>query len=211
MKLKFYLRGLGIGIVVTAIIMSLAFSKKEEVMTDEQIKARALELGMTDDSGVLSDLSKETESDNVVEAVSENVISENTVSTNGVSANETEQSDKASENIISKNEVKKNEPVTEDPVIEEPIIDETLTNQNNENVNSLDETTESKIVTITIQSGDGSNTVAKRLEQAGLVKNAVVYDAYLCKNGYDKKLCVGAHEIPMGSSDEEIAKLLCKK
>ena len=71
--------------------------------------------------------------------------------------------------------------------------------------------TETKIVAITIQSGDGSNTVAKRLEQAGLVKNAVIYDAYLCKNGYDKKLCVGVHEIPMGSSDEEIAKLLCEK
>ena len=187
MKLKFYLRGLGIGIVVTAIIMSLAFSKKEEVMTDEQIKARAIELGMTDDSGVLSDLSKETESDNTLEDVSENVISENTLSNNSLSENETEQINTISKNTISKNEVKKNETVTEEKV------------------------TETKIVAITIQSGDGSNTVAKRLEQAGLVKNAVIYDAYLCKNGYDKKLCVGVHEIPMGSSDEEIAKLLCEK
>ncbi len=53
MKLKYYLRGVGIGIVVTAIILSV--TKKPEKLTDAQIKLRALELGMVEES-VLADL-----------------------------------------------------------------------------------------------------------------------------------------------------------
>ena len=53
MKLKYYLRGLGIGIVVTAIIMSI--TNKPQELTDAQIKMRALELGMVEES-VLADL-----------------------------------------------------------------------------------------------------------------------------------------------------------
>lgn len=54
MKLKYYLRGLGIGIAVTALIMGSAGSQKPTEMTDAQIMERAKELGMVD--GVLSQL-----------------------------------------------------------------------------------------------------------------------------------------------------------
>lgn len=50
MKLKYYLRGLGIGIIVTAVVMSAASGNKTETMTDEQVKARAVELGMIEDT-----------------------------------------------------------------------------------------------------------------------------------------------------------------
>lgn len=46
MKLKFYLRGLGIGMVVTALLMG--FTTKGNEMSDEEIKARAMELGMVE-------------------------------------------------------------------------------------------------------------------------------------------------------------------
>ena len=62
MKLKYYLRGLGIGIAVTAIIMSI--TNKPEEMTDAQIKMRALELGMVEES-VLADLQAKEESADV--------------------------------------------------------------------------------------------------------------------------------------------------
>lgn len=59
MKLKYYLRGLGIGILVAAFIMGVATGGKE-AMTDEEIRARAAELGMVDSkSVVLSDLRQE--------------------------------------------------------------------------------------------------------------------------------------------------------
>ena len=37
MKLKYYLRGLGIGIIVTTIILVSCFSMQKPKMTDEQI------------------------------------------------------------------------------------------------------------------------------------------------------------------------------
>ena len=59
MKLKYYLRGLGIGIVVTAMIMS--FIRKPEELTDAEIRIRAAQLGMVE-KNVLADIQKENES-----------------------------------------------------------------------------------------------------------------------------------------------------
>ena len=57
MKLKYYLRGLGIGVFVSVIVMTVAFGNRKP-MTDEEIKARAKELGMIENS-VLADMNKE--------------------------------------------------------------------------------------------------------------------------------------------------------
>ena len=46
MKLKYYLRGLGIGIIVTTIILVSCFSMQKPKMTDEQIIEKAAQLGM---------------------------------------------------------------------------------------------------------------------------------------------------------------------
>ncbi|MDE5679923.1 MAG: hypothetical protein K2I01_05765, partial [Lachnospiraceae bacterium] len=54
MKLKYYLRGLGIGILVTVLLMTVAAGKRR-TMTDEEIKERARELGMSE-SIVLADM-----------------------------------------------------------------------------------------------------------------------------------------------------------
>lgn len=54
MKLKYYLRGMGIGIILTAIIMGIALRGRKEALSDAEIMARARELGMID-ATVLSD------------------------------------------------------------------------------------------------------------------------------------------------------------
>ena len=58
MKLKYYLRGLGTGIIVTAIVMS--FIKKPEELTDAEIRIRAMKLGMVEKS-VLADFQEDDE------------------------------------------------------------------------------------------------------------------------------------------------------
>lgn len=55
MNLKYYLRGLGIGIIVTALIMGIAAGGKKQVLSDEEIRERARELGMVEESTVLAD------------------------------------------------------------------------------------------------------------------------------------------------------------
>lgn len=75
--------------------------------------------------------------------------------------------------------------------------------------NKRDSEANGKKVTITIQSGQYSESVSAACEQAGLVKSATEFNKYLCDNGYSNKLRVGDHEIAMGASYYEIAKALC--
>ena len=54
MKLKYYLRGLGIGMMVTAIVLTLSFTTRSSSgMIDSEIRERARNLGMTDSSELL--------------------------------------------------------------------------------------------------------------------------------------------------------------
>ena len=64
MKLRYYMRGLGIGIFVTAILMALTIHGKTERLTDEQIIERAEALGM--EMKYSSDVLADTVSDNTV-------------------------------------------------------------------------------------------------------------------------------------------------
>ena len=228
MKLRYYLRGLGIGIVVTAIIMS--FTRQPEKLTDAQIKMRALELGMIEES-VLADLQKDeettyeesvveeaetpevTESEEVVEeeAITEETMTEesNSEKVDGEDIVEEEISveEVAAEDTIVETDVT-DEIVAEETDVESVIIDETVTETLGEENIVGDEVIESYII-VSVASGNGSEVVSRKLYEAGLVNSAVEYNQFLIRNGYDRKLRVGNHEIPAGATEEEMAKILC--
>ena len=55
MKLKYYLRGMGIGIILTAIVMGFALGGRKGAISDAEVIERAKALGMVDpNSGVLT-------------------------------------------------------------------------------------------------------------------------------------------------------------
>lgn len=56
MRLKYYMRGMGVGIILTALILSIANPK--EKLSDDEIKSRAAALGMTMREENDSDISK---------------------------------------------------------------------------------------------------------------------------------------------------------
>lgn len=60
MKLKYYLRGMGIGVLLTAIIMGVALGGNNTKMSDAEVIKRARQLGMVDASGTLSSYSEAT-------------------------------------------------------------------------------------------------------------------------------------------------------
>ena len=58
MKLKFYLRGLGLGLIVAALVLGVHHARSTGAsgnMTDDEIKARAAQLGMIDGSSRLTE------------------------------------------------------------------------------------------------------------------------------------------------------------
>ena len=179
MKLKYYLRGLGIGIVVTAIIMTVALGNKQP-MTDDEVIARAKQLGMIENS-VLTELAEKNET-----------------------KNETKE-----EPAVEKIDETKEEPTVEstDETTNE-MVDESIKPE--EDVKDNDVTNAKKNVSVTVVGGDSSWSVAKRMEEAGLVESAKDFDTYLCKQGYDKRISVGTYEIPVNATHEEMAKIITK-
>lgn len=214
MKLKYYMRGLGIGIIVTAIIMS--FTRQPQELTEAQIKAKARELGMVEEN-VLADLKKddviiqeETEKKDIENAETSEEITETEVTFEGVTEENTIDEEVVSENTV--NEETMSETTDVENNSDEntgEIIPEEKNNQ--ENVIEEAEELSEKYVVISINGGNGSEIVSKRLYEAGLVSSEEEYNKFLVKNGYDRKLRVGNHEIPVGATEEEIAKILCGK
>ena len=49
MNLKYYLRGLGLGIVMSAIALGITASGKKQALTEEEIIAKAKDLGMVEE------------------------------------------------------------------------------------------------------------------------------------------------------------------
>lgn len=92
MKLKYYLRGLGTGIVVTALVLGISLSHGKGRMSDEEITKRAKELGMVEGFESLEEASKEKDIKKAEEE--ENGVSSNEV-TEGQTASEEQDAAKA--------------------------------------------------------------------------------------------------------------------
>ena len=191
MKLKYYLRGLGIGIIVTTLVLMVAFSGKKEKLSDQEIMQRAEQLGM-----VMAD-----------EGQTETGTEENT----GTEAQpETEQdvqnTEAGTEENADENTENASEPETE-PRTEaaaEPAAPEDTTG----NVVGEVKQETSGEVAFTVKSGESSDTVAFNLYKAGLVDDATAFNRYMISKGYDSRLRTGDFKIRSGASYDEILKVL---
>ena len=118
MKLKYYLRGLGIGMAVTAIVLSLSFAGRGKELSDAEIIARAKELGYAESHEVLAERKGIEEDIPSVESVensqkydepdelpSEASISDDSVSSDSTLSENTVSSDALSDNEVSENTV----------------------------------------------------------------------------------------------------------
>lgn len=191
MKLKYYLRGLGIGIIVTTLVLMVAFSGKKEKLSDQEIMQRAEQLGM-----VMAD-----------EGQTETGTEENT----GTEAQpETEQdvqnTEAGTEENADENTENASEPETE-PQTEaaaEPAAPEDTTG----NVVGEVKQETSGEVAFTVKSGESSDTVAFNLYKVGLVDDATAFNRYMISKGYDSRLRTGDFKIRSGASYDEILKVL---
>ena len=197
MKLKYYLRGLGIGMIVTALILGISFSNRQEQtaqgMTDDQIRERAAELGMVDSSELtLAALQ------NGAKQPTENA-TEDPVETQGQ-----KETTEVAETTADLQETQTTAETATAP--ENTAEPETATAP--ENTAEPDQELDTGI---TIQRGDDSGSVSRKLYEAGLVENAKAFDNYLCHNGYSRSINPGTYEIEPGTSEEEIAKIITGK
>lgn len=211
LKLKYYLRGLGLGIVVTAVIMSITKSKDNK-MTDEEIKARAKQLGMIESTVLIESSPNE---DNDVQETDNNQANAN-VSDSDVQVDAIPQlPDAEVDTDTDKQDTQNDTEPTEDSVQDTQSDTEPAENSVQE-IQSDEDPTETGVPEATsefpkviiISSGEGSYTVSKRLAELGVVESAADFDTYLCEHGYDKKIRAGTYTIPVGATDEQMAKIV---
>ena len=230
--MKYYLRGLGVGIVVTSLILGIGLGSRKETLSNEEIKERARTLGMVEESITVAEAAAQKEeeaqekvttdpvpeenaegdAETIVSAEPE-VSSEPAVSVSAApetseepkvsAASEPEASEEPNASAASEPEASAEPEAGATPEAGvKPVADEAEEDSGTAPAK--------EIVDITINPGEGSYVISQKLEQSGLVDDATEYDAYLCDNGYHTKLRAGVHKIPMGSTREEIAKLLCR-
>jgi hypothetical protein len=207
-KLKYYCRGLGTGILVTTLLLIARPSSGQESLTNEEIIARAEALGMMRIES-LTDLPQPSKEDT---ASSE----EETVPSQKETATETAETVATTqETETAATEAETSEAGTETfetkPSTAETSNSKTESSSSDTNSSTNDAASDSQTATITISRGNGSLTVSRALEAAGLIDDAKDYDQYLCDEGYDNALRVGVYHIPLGSTYEQIAKIITGK
>jgi Predicted periplasmic solute-binding protein len=191
-KLRYYLRGLGIGMIVTSLLMGMAL-KDGQPLSDAEIRAKAMELGMVEgDSRTLADIQG---------AQGSGMPSED-ASLPAESPEPEEEPDSASDSSAAPTASPILPISTPRPTIAPsgPII----------MVTPKPTVTPEGSVEIIITSGESSYTVSKALMEAGLVEDASDFDRYLVDNGYSRRISTGTYEIPLDSTQEEIAKIITR-
>lgn len=200
MKLKYYLRGTGVGIILTAIVFSIVNPRQE--LSDDEIIRRATGLGMVmkdEDNPSLDKLINEMKP-SAAEAVTtqdsegtDNVDTEATVT----AAPDDNMQPEDLEDIDEKN--------YEDKLAQhEP---------ENEAVEDLqpEEEIEVEEISFTIERGMSSIAVANLLEKIGLVDDADSFNEYIVAQGKAAVIRTGSFSLPKGSSYQEIMDVITKK
>lgn len=226
-RLKYYLRALGVGIVVTALLMGYS-QRGQAQMTDEEILARAAELGMTElatatpkpDESLLSaanQAARPTPSPGAQPTASpaadsaERPTGDSTASPVADSAEQPTASPAAQPTAAPKVDSTAS-PVADSAV--QPAATSTAAPKADSTASPVTVPTvapDGEVVTLVINRGESSVTVSKSLQALGLVEDYREYDRFLCDNGYDHSISTGTYEIPLGVTDEEIARIITKK
>lgn len=194
MRLKYYLRGLGIGVIVATLILMIVFSGQKKELSDEEIIKRAEALGMV--------MSEETlpEGNNEIPDATEQTPDIEEENTEG---SEPQASTEENEEIDTKELV-----INEDT--EQELTGELQPIPENVPENTPETPASDEKISFTIAAGQTSDTIARNLYDAGLVDNAAEFNAYLVENGYDSKIRTGTFSISPNASYWDIANTLIK-
>lgn len=221
MRLKYFLRGVGIGILVTTIILT-ATHASERRMSDSEVIDRAIELGMSfsashsgQQSGTEeastdeSSTGQETSGDDVTDDLQHDGETETEMGSQSPSETVSESTSdgeaspgKESEAVIG---------MTTQAITETTETTTELTTENNNAGSAAGVMNNEVTCTINITKGMSSRTVCDMLKQNGIIEDAADFDRYLIKTGYDDKIRVGEVEVNSGMTYEELTASLYKK
>ena len=197
MKLKYYLRGIGTGMIVTTLILAISFSFRKPEMTDEEIRQRAQALGM-----VMQEDSQTTEEKKVQETEEQGTM------TPPADTQATGQEAPSAGTPTAEQEVLPPDAGTTAQTPQEPAQPDNAqgTPENGVSADQSGETGGS--FHLVIESGDVCRIVCEKLQKNGLIADAQAMRNHMSELGYANSIRAGAYEIPYGLTMEEVAQVI---
>lgn len=181
MKFRYFLRGLGVGIMFASILLLAAY--REDVsnnrLTDAEIIKKAKALGMVEADSRIGSLLTEQNSSTDSQADSDS------------------QKEKETDTSVEKESQEEGNDQEEDTQEQD---DSTGQNEAKD--------TKQDTVSITIERGDSSFPICQKLQELGVISDAVEFDTYLVLNGYADRIRVGTHRLTKGMSFQEVAEAI---
>lgn len=198
MKLKYYLRGLGIGIFATVIILTIASFGKNKELTDEEIIERAEELGMVmpEKSGSILDHLNGASPEEGQSPNQEDASSGHGGGSNGLQ-DDTQQREEG-------------QPQDETDPAANPDTDPEEEDPESDPVTALPQegSQQASYVSIHVGEGEFSDRISSKLKEAGLIEDAEEFNRFLTDSGIDDRISIGSYRIPQGATYQEIADIL---
>lgn len=200
MKRKYYMRGLGLGIIVTCVLfmIGIAFGNP---MSDEAVKRRARQLGMVEAESASGDAQSRT-----LKEIQEE---ENKSTSSGSSSTTTVTTDsktgqKTTTTTTTKQHTSGDRPDDGKDADEKEKQDDA--EEKTEGTKKVSNAAKPKSrSSISISSGDTSGDVGQKLEKAGIVESGSDFNHYLEQHGYDRTIHSGTYSFEKGASYSSIA------
>lgn len=192
MRLKYYLRGLGLGIIFAVIIMMIGFHGNKQSMSDTEIIEKAKTLGMVEAKNISGTVADEYNSEKTDSSAAN--------SDDSSQKAETEQDSQMQDSQTAQEDTQQEDTQQEDT---QPAAD-----AKQETVEPQDAVT---TYTISVTSQDTCRTIAEKLKALNLVDDAEQFRIYMGQKGADHFIADGEHVIPQGSSYDDIITILTQK
>lgn len=191
MRLKYYLRGLGLGIIFTC-LMFMLFSNKKADNTDQMDVNQQLETTTeTLSSQTSGDDKNDTANDETVSGGAD--VQNNTDAEDDVNAQNNADAQNPADNQAGASDTTD----TSNQIDDSDITDETSTGD-----------VQDEYVTLVIEKGDIARDVAESLYEEGIIDDVESFRKYLGETGVSRTLHAGEYNIKVGSTYEEIVELL---
>lgn len=201
MDRRSFLRGFGVGVLFTSIILGISFTVRT---SDSFTKKRALELGMTyqeqDSKTVLS-------SENQTKEAADDGTSKEDKASASPEAEKSKSSKKESSSEKEDNEEKTSVVPKEETTTD---TNKKTSNSNDTDMKKEKEKLEKSIreeeKKLTINAGEWSDVVSQKLQKMGIVDDAKAFDKYLDKNGYSSYISAGTYRVSTKDTYSDLAK-----
>ena len=193
------MRGIGVGIFVTALILIIARINTKAEISDAEIISRAHELGMIESDS----LSLSAATDNSDVSDQDQGSGSNLYPVLVPTGNQAEPDTQTDPGTQTDPDSQADSDVQTQPDVQP---DDASAAQPDDQTDADTQPAQVDYVILQVERGNSSNVVAEKLQRLGVIDNAKDFDNYLVNNGYANRISVGTFQIPIDSSYEWIAK-----